>query len=306
MHGLVLHQLVAAGEENGVVERGAAAGTQAFDGLFQYWPVSPVRSATSSVEESKLTTMALSCSGRSATLDEFGGGFLLEVEALADAVAGIDEDGEAERQVGFGGELDDALRLLVLEDFEIVLREIGDEAALFVGDGEQQVDAVHFKNDAAAVVGRRRGGGPGIFLLGAERKHERNKGEHGENESLHGRTSYLIIAGWVRQVGVKSEAWLNPDPARPSGPHSRRQPVPPAGVRCACRVSRGPVSLPNGRSRRLSLPGRRPWPGFHLVPVSVFNSSCMPADSRAGSRSNPTKPLACDEVPTGPRPRPKK
>ena len=61
---------------------------------------------------------------------KFVGRLLLEPEAIANAVAGIDQDGQAQRQVGFGGELDDLLGLLVLEDLEIVFAEVGDEAAL--------------------------------------------------------------------------------------------------------------------------------------------------------------------------------
>ena len=86
-------------------------------------------------------------------VDELDGGFLLEAEAVADAVAGIDQDAEAQRQVALGGELHDGLRLLVFEDLEVVLGQVGDEAALLVGDGEEHVDAGDVDLDARRLVG---------------------------------------------------------------------------------------------------------------------------------------------------------
>ena len=83
-------------------------------------------------------------------LDERDRGLLLELEAFADAVAGIDQDAEAQGQVGFGGELRDGLGLLVFEHLEVVLRQVGDEAALLVGDREEHVDAGNIQNDARA------------------------------------------------------------------------------------------------------------------------------------------------------------
>ena len=71
--------------------------------------------------------------------DESHGGLLLEPELLANAVAGIYKDGQAEGQVGFGGELLDDLRLLVFDDLEIVFPEIGDEPALLIRDREQDM-----------------------------------------------------------------------------------------------------------------------------------------------------------------------
>ena len=45
------------------------------------------------------------------------------------------------------------LRLLAFDDLEIVFAEIGDEAALLVGDGEQHVDAGDVENDAVLIGG---------------------------------------------------------------------------------------------------------------------------------------------------------
>ena len=48
--------------------------------------------------------------GADTVCDELDGGLLLESEALPNAVAGIDQDGQAQRKVGFGGELQNGLR----------------------------------------------------------------------------------------------------------------------------------------------------------------------------------------------------
>ena len=53
-------------------------------------------------------------------VNEFDGGFLLEFEPVANAVAGIDQDGNAERQIGLGRELLYHLGLLVLGDGEVL------------------------------------------------------------------------------------------------------------------------------------------------------------------------------------------
>ena len=87
-------------------------------------------------------------------VDELDRRFLLELEALANAVAGVDQDRQAQRQVAFRRELLDYLRLLVLDDFEIILGQVGDEAALLVRHGEQHVDARDVHQDARALVGR--------------------------------------------------------------------------------------------------------------------------------------------------------
>jgi hypothetical protein len=67
----------------------------------------------------------------------------------------IDEDGEAERNVGLGVELNDALRALVLGDLEVILREIVYEPALLVGDGREETDTGNVQSDAGFVAVRR-------------------------------------------------------------------------------------------------------------------------------------------------------
>ena len=106
-------------EIDGVVERRAAAGPHALHALFELAADRPVRSLTSSAALSKLTSMSRSSLRTHHALDETNGRLLLEAELFADAVAGIDQHREAQRQIGFRGELLDDLRLLVLDDVEI-------------------------------------------------------------------------------------------------------------------------------------------------------------------------------------------
>ena len=85
-------------------------------------------------------------------IDKVRCGFLLELETLPDAIARVDEDREAQRKVGLGSELDDRLRLLCLEDFEIVFGEVIDEAAFLIRYREQELNAGHFEGEAVLVV----------------------------------------------------------------------------------------------------------------------------------------------------------
>src|SRR5579885_1637927 len=101
---------------------------------FSSFDMSSIRSETSSAEE-------------------FYCGLLLEPEAFPDAVAGIDQDCQPQRQIRFGGELLDYLGLLAFDDLEIVLPEIRDKAALLVGDSEEHVDPGNVQDDAGVFVG---------------------------------------------------------------------------------------------------------------------------------------------------------
>ena len=84
-------------------------------------------------------------------VDELDRGLLFEAETVADAVAGVDEQAEAQGKIGFGGEFLDGLRLLALNHLKIVFAQIGDETALLVGNGEEHVDAGDVENDAVGV-----------------------------------------------------------------------------------------------------------------------------------------------------------
>ncbi len=109
------------------------------------------------------------------------------METVANAVAGVDQDGEAQRQIGFGGEFDDGLRLLVFEDLEIALGEIGDEAALFVRDGEEHVDARDVEGDAGSISGVLRRCSLGVVGLAGEQEREGAESDDGVQLSTKAR-----------------------------------------------------------------------------------------------------------------------
>ncbi len=84
--------------------------------------------------------------------EELDGGLLLELEALADGAGGVEHDADAQGQVGLLGEADDGVgRLAVVEQAEVLLLEAGDEVAVLVGDGEDEVDFVDADDDGTVM-----------------------------------------------------------------------------------------------------------------------------------------------------------
>ena len=76
-------------------------------------------------------------------VQKFDRGFLFELEAVADGIAGIDQQSDLQRQVGFRVEAANLLRrLVVIDNGEIALLQIGDAAAVLVGHGEYDVHFV--------------------------------------------------------------------------------------------------------------------------------------------------------------------
>src|ERR1019366_5600804 len=118
----------------------------------------------------------------------------------ANAVAGIDQYGKTKREIGLRRELLNNLRLLVLDDVEILFGEVGDKAPFFVGDGKQDVHASHVENNSRWVVGlaRTRGGLLGLrrgFLgyrfPGDNHRHQTQTRTQGaEREHFHMATFY--------------------------------------------------------------------------------------------------------------------
>ena len=76
-------------------------------------------------------------------VEKFPANFLLHVEHAHLAAAGIDQNAQGQGKIGFSGEVLDGLRLAVLEDFKVILREIGNQGALLVLDVEEELDHVH-------------------------------------------------------------------------------------------------------------------------------------------------------------------
>ena len=63
-------------------------------------------------------------------VQELAGGFLFELEAVADAVAGVDDDRYAKRQRGLGGEFRMACGFPFSSTSNSSLAEAGDESGL--------------------------------------------------------------------------------------------------------------------------------------------------------------------------------
>ena len=80
--------------------------------------------------------------------EEFDGGVLLELEALADRAGSVEHDADAEGEIGL------LLEVLygcgwgaVIEQTEVFAMEAGDEAAFLIGDGEDEIDFVDLDFD---------------------------------------------------------------------------------------------------------------------------------------------------------------
>jgi len=96
-------------------------------------------------------------------IEKFNGGFLLELKAVANRVAGINEQADLQGQISFGVEAADFLgRFTVIDYAKIILLQVGDVAAVFVGDGKDHVDFVGpgFEDCEIRVLG-------GLALAGA-------------------------------------------------------------------------------------------------------------------------------------------
>jgi hypothetical protein len=79
-----------------------------------------------------------------------GGAFLIEDAALAEA--GVDEQTEGEREVGFLGEVGDGLGLAVLLEGEVVFGEVADDVAMFVADSGEEIDGGNVDGDGRGLL----------------------------------------------------------------------------------------------------------------------------------------------------------
>ena len=84
-----------------------------------------------------------------------GGALLIEDAALAEA--GVDEEAEGEREIGFFGEIGDGLGLGVLFEGEVFLREIADQAAVFVANGGEEIYGGDVNGDGRLLGGQKDG-----------------------------------------------------------------------------------------------------------------------------------------------------
>jgi len=102
------------------------------------------------------------------------GDFLIEDAALA--AAGVHEEAEGERKIGFAGEVGDGLGFAVLVEGEIVLGEIVDEGAVFVADGGEEVYGADVDGDGSLLRDER----------GSQKKEEKEGAENAENRACGG------------------------------------------------------------------------------------------------------------------------
>ena len=87
--------------------------------------------------------------------EEFGGGFLLELQLVGDRRAGVDQEGDGQRQFGSGREILDLLGDVVLVQDEVVLVQVGDVLAFLVHHGAEKLDHLDADGDLALRGGRR-------------------------------------------------------------------------------------------------------------------------------------------------------
>ena len=80
---------------------------------------------------------------------------LLELDAVADAIGGIQQHADAQRQIGLLAEVTDFLRELVVPDFEVAPFEFGDKFVAAVQHGEEHIDEVDDRLDRLIALLRR-------------------------------------------------------------------------------------------------------------------------------------------------------
>jgi hypothetical protein len=135
-------KLVATGVVQGVVESSATARAEFVNAMGQSLRVVSeiLGDFRSYIEANDECLIFLGVNG---LIQEFDGGFLLELKAVAHGVAGVDEQADLEGKIGFGVEAANLLRrFVVVDDAEIGLLEISYASTLLVGYCEDDVDLV--------------------------------------------------------------------------------------------------------------------------------------------------------------------
>src|SRR3979490_1818669 len=90
--------------------------------------------------------------GSEELLKKADAGLLLVAENTVLAHAGVDKEAEGQRKIGFTGEVLDHLRVAILLEREVFLVEMGDDLALPVVNGGQNVDHFHISRKGSAVL----------------------------------------------------------------------------------------------------------------------------------------------------------
>jgi len=137
---------------NGVVDGRAAAGARAVDFVAQEAGVAgerldDLRLVVEGHDEGFVFAVAEDAE------EEVVGGVLLELDAVADAVGSVHEHANTQRQIGLFAEIADVLGNVVVEDFEVLLVERGDQLVAAVEDSEEDVHKIDLDGDDRLAFG---------------------------------------------------------------------------------------------------------------------------------------------------------
>src|ERR1019366_4121143 len=111
-------------------------------------------------------------------------GGALRVDNGALAAAGIHQQPEGQRQIGFAGEIADDLRPAVFLEDEVVLVEVGDNMAILIAHSREQIHHVDVRGEGGALLAG------WSALLSDQQLRRRKQGQQGEetapgNRDLH-------------------------------------------------------------------------------------------------------------------------
>ena len=146
-----LQQLVAACVIERVVHRGAAAGTEHAHTLGQgLGTVGEVLRNFRSYIKAHYECPVVS--GPDGLVQKLDRGLLLELETVADGVAGVNQKPDLHRQISLAAKTADfRYRLFVIDDPEIALGEVLDVVIVLVRDGKNHTDLIHGDDEDWAV-----------------------------------------------------------------------------------------------------------------------------------------------------------
>ena len=138
--------LVATGFVESVEESGTATGTESADALIQ-----EVNVVSEVLGDISLDVEAFNKGAVVAVKylkKELDSGVLLELEALTNGTRGVEHDADTQRKIGLLGEAEyGKRRTAIIEQAEVLALEAGNELALLVGDGEDEIDFVDLDFD---------------------------------------------------------------------------------------------------------------------------------------------------------------
>src|ERR1700733_497128 len=143
-------QFFFAGVENRVVDRGAATGAGLDDLVAQTAGIigEALKDGGFVVESHDEGLIFVAAQDGE---QERSSGVLFEFEAVANAVGSVEQEADAEREIGLLAEIANGLGNLVVGNFEVVFLEVGDELVAAIENGEEDVNEVDGLYDARLV-----------------------------------------------------------------------------------------------------------------------------------------------------------